>query len=296
MMMRNDVMLRRKKKALMLAVFGAAGEAAITFDELLPLARECFPGRTVVVPYTSAAIRDRINARIPDPDKKLLSPEAMLAKLQGPGYDDISVVSTLVFAGVEHDKLSASVEAFRAANPGIAVTYAPPILAERANLRPVLDLLGKYLLSGASNVVVAHGTHPGHAAEATYLELAKIVPALYPHARLGSIEGLPDMAAVLERVKADPAGEVRFVPFMFVAGAHVQGDIVSDAQDSLFSAVRRMGKRPSVPLAQTGTGSGTGARIAARGLDPEYRQVLLAHYLRCTDGAISPPPRPCAPG
>jgi sirohydrochlorin cobaltochelatase len=273
-------------------VFGAGNEASITFDELLPLAQERFPGRTVVVPYTSATIRDKLNARIADPDKKLLSPEAMLARLQGQGYDDIIVVSTLLFAGVEHDKLYASVEAFRAAHPGITVTYAPPILADRARLRPALDLLGKYLLPGASNVVVAHGTHPGHAAEATYLELARIVPALYPlcpHVRLGSLEGLPDMAAVLEEVRDDPAKEVRFVPFMFVAGTHVRDDIASDGQDSLFSAVRRMGKRPSVPMVQTGTGP----RIASLGLDPDYRQLLLAHYLQY---AISPPPRPCAPG
>jgi cobalamin biosynthesis Co2+ chelatase CbiK len=254
----------------------------------LPLARERFPGRTVAVPYTSATIRNKLNAGIPDPDKKLLSPEAMLAKLHGEGYEDIAVVSTLVFAGVEHDKLYASVEAFRAAHPEITVTYAPPLLAEQANLRPVLDLLGKYLLPGAGNVVVAHGTHPGHAAETTYLELARTVPALYPHARLGSLEGLPDMAAVLEEIKGDPAGEVRFVPFMFVAGAHVRGDITSDGQDSLFSAVRRMGKHPSVPIVQTGGG----ASIASLGLDPDYRRLLLAHYLRHT---ISPRPQLCAP-
>jgi sirohydrochlorin cobaltochelatase len=284
--------IRPQKKALVLAVFGTAGEAAITFDELVPLARERFPGRTVAVPSTSATLRNKINASIPDPDKKLLSPEAMLAKLQGEGYDDIVVVSTLVFAGVEHDKLRATVEAFRAANPELAVTYAPPILADHANLRPVLDLLGKYLLPGASNVVVAHGTHPGHAAEAAYLEVAEIVsalyPPLYPYVRLGCLEGLPDMAAVLERVNGDPTREVRFVPFLFVAGAHVRDDIISDEPGSLFSAVRRMGKRPSVPTRLTGTVPGTGAatgpRIASLGLDPDYRQVLLAHYLRHAGG------------
>lgn len=271
---------RNEKKALVLAAFGAGAEASITVDALLPPVRERFPDHTVAVSYTATAIRNKLNAAIPDPDKKLLSPEAMLARLQGEGYTDISVASTFLFAGVEHDKLSATVEAFRAANPAITLTYAPPILADQANLRPVLATLGKHLLPGASNVVVAHGAHRGHASEAMYLKLAAIVPVLYPHARLGSITGLPDMGEALAGVRSDTARDVRFVVFMFAAGTHVQDDIASDGEGSLFSAVKRMGKRPSLPLVQTGTGT----RIASLGLDPDYRQLLLAHYARHIKG------------
>lgn len=264
------------RKALMLAAFGTSTGASVAFDELRPLAQKAFPERTVVVPYTSPVIRDKLNANITDPAQKILSPAEMLERLKSEGYTDIAVVSTLVFPGVEGDKLKAAVDTFSAENPAIKISYAPPLLSESGNLQPALRSLGKYLLSGGANIVVAHGTHAGHASEKIYLELARLLPQMYPNARLGSIEGLPGMAEALDWAGAQPGGDVRFVVFMFVAGDHAENDIASAAEGSLFSAARAMGKNPSVVWTDTGAGR----RIASLGLDPDYRKLLLAYYAR----------------
>jgi len=263
-------------KALMLTVFGTSTEASVTFDELLPLAQKRFSGRTVVVPYTSGIIRDKLNTAIADPEKKILSPAQMLEKLKADGYTDIAVVSTLLFAGVEHDKLKSTVDAFALANKDITVSYTPPLLADQANFQPVINTLGKYMLKDGSNVVVAHGTHAGHPVEKTYLELAELVSATYPNARMGSVEGAPDMDTVLEWVKGSNGKEARFIVFMFVAGDHAENDIASDEEDSLFSAVRAMGKTPSVVYVNTTAGE----RMASLGLDPDYRAILLEYYAK----------------
>ena len=264
------------RKALMLTVFGTSTEASVTFDELLPLVRQAFPERTVAVPYTSGVIRDKLNADISDPAQKILSPAEMLERLKGEGYADIAVISTLVFPGVENEKLKATVDKFSAENKNIKVSYTLPLLSDPGNLQPAVNALGKYLLKDGVNIVVSHGTRQGHASERIYLEVAGLLSDAYPNARLGSIEGLPDMAETLAWAKAQPGKEVRFVVFMFVAGDHAENDIASDEEGSLFSSVRAMGKIPSVVWVKAGDKE----RIASLGLDPDYRKILLDYYVR----------------
>ena len=263
-------------KALMLTVFGTSTEAGVTFDELLPLVQKTFPERAVVVPYTSGVIRDKLNAEISDPAQKILSPAEMLEWLKTEGYTDIAVISTLVFPGVENEKLKATVDKFSAENKNLKVSYTPPLLSGPDNLKPALSVLEKYLLQDGVNIVVSHGTHAGHASEKIYLKLAGLLPQMYPNARLGSIEGVPDMAETLAWAKAQPGQDVRFVVFMFVAGDHAENDIASDEEGSLFSAVRAMGKTPSVVWVKVGEKE----RIASLGLDPDYRKLLLDYYAR----------------
>ncbi|MDR2614243.1 MAG: sirohydrochlorin cobaltochelatase [Candidatus Accumulibacter sp.] len=267
-------MARDSDKAIMLTVFGTSTEASVTFDELLPVVRQRFPERDVVVPYTSSIIRKKLNAGIADPAKKILSPSEMLEKLKADGYTDIAVISTILFPGVEHDKLKSAVDKFSAANKNIKVNYVMPLLSERSRLEPVVGLLKKYMLEDGSNVIVAHGTHENHPAEKTYLELADRVAASYPNARVGSIEGVPDMKDTLKWLEDRKDKNVRFIVFMFVAGDHAENDVASDEDDSLFSAARAMGKTPSVQMVDTTNGK----RIASLGLDPEYRVLLLDHF------------------
>ena len=239
-------------KALMLTVFGTSTEASITFDELLPLVEKQFPDRKVVVPYTSGVIRNKLNADIKDPAQKILSPVEML------------------------DKLKASVEAFDKANTSIAVSYAPPLLTDEAQLALAAKTIEKNMLKDGVNVVVAHGTHHGHAVEKVYENLASMVAKNNSNARVGSIEGVPSMDDVMAWVGKQKAKDVRFVVFMFVAGDHAENDIASDEDDSLFSAAKALGKNPSVAFVETSGGK----RIASLGLDPEYRQLLLDYFAK----------------
>lgn len=263
-------------KALMLTAFGTSTVAAVTFDELVPLVQLRFPDRDIVVPFTSGIIRNKLNAEISDPAEKILSPAEMLEKLKAEGYKDIAVVSTILFAGIEHEKLQSTVGQFSAANKSLKISYVPPLLASPANFKPVVALLGKYMLRNGSNVVVAHGTHGGHPVEKDYMKLAEMVADTYPNARVGSVEGVPEMEEVMEWVKDGKENGVRFVVFMFVAGDHAENDIASDEDGSMFSTVRGMGKTPSVQMVDTRIGK----RMASLGLDPDYRNLLLDHYAR----------------
>jgi cobalamin biosynthesis Co2+ chelatase CbiK len=81
------------------------------------------------------------------------------------------------------------------------------------------------------------------------------------------------MAPVLKKAKTGKNAEVRFIVFMFVAGDHAENDIAGDEKDSLFSAVKSAGKKPSVATVKTSTGE----RAASLGLDADYREILLGH-------------------
>lgn len=272
----GSVLAGEGDKALMLTVFGTSTGASITFDELVPMAQKRFPDRKVVVPYTSGVIRNKLNAEISDPDKKILSPAEMLEKLKSEGYKDIAVVSTILFDGVEHDRLKGEVEKFSSGNKGIKVSYVPPLLSQQGNLEAAVSLLSTYTLKDGSNVIVAHGTHEGHPVEQRYLALSELVSKKYANARVGSIEGVPDMEETLEWLKGRKDKDVRFVVFMFVAGDHAENDIASDEEDSLFSAARAMGKNPSVHFVDVKDVK----RMASLGLDPDYRKLLLDYYAK----------------
>ena len=263
-------------KALMLSVFGTSTEASVTFDELLPLVQKQFPDRQVAIPYTSKTIRDKLNKDIADPAQKKLSPAEMLEKLKSDGYTDIAVVSTIVFPGVEHEKLQETANTFRDANSGIKVSYLPPMLADEAMIQPIVDTLGPYIAKDAFNIVVAHGTHDGHPVEEVYHKLASAVAKTYPDTATGSIEGVPDMDDVMQAIAAQKKEDVQFLVFMFVAGDHAENDVAGDEEDSLFSQVKAMGKKPGVTMVDTSIGP----RMLSLGLDPAYRALLLDHYAK----------------
>jgi|GEM_PF-2013181 Cobalamin biosynthesis protein CbiK, Co2+ chelatase len=262
------------KKAFMLAAFGTSTEASVTFDEMLPLVKEAFPDRKVVIPYTSSRIREKLNKEIADPAQKILSPAEMLARLKEQGYTDIAVASTIVFPGVEHQKLKQAVTEFKEKNRGVKVTYLPPMLEIPALLQPVVNSLKESVVKDAFTVVVTHGTHEGHPVEKNYRALAKAVAETYPNTVVASIEGIPSMEEAMKLVARQPQKEVRFVVFMFVAGDHAENDIAGEEEDSLFSQVKKMGKTPSIRFTETQAG----ARFHSLGLDQGYRTLLLNHY------------------
>ncbi len=267
---------QKEKKALMLAVFGTSTEASVTFDEIIPLVQKKFPDRVVFVPYTSKIIRDKLNAQIKNPIDKIHSPEEMLARIKSEGYTDIAVASTLLFAGVENDKLKITVDKFAEENPKIKVTYIPPVLSDDKNVVPVVNTIKKYNIDDGINFVVTHGTHEGHPSEKTYLKVADTVAKSFPRAFTASIEGMPDMAEALDKVKAMKEAKVRFIVFMFVAGDHAENDIAGDEADSLFSEVKEMGKTPDVVYVDTAKGK----RIVSLGLDKDYQKILLEYYAK----------------
>ncbi len=260
-------------KAMVLAIFGATADSAVTFDELVPLLKERFPDRDIVVPFTSGIMRKNINAKISDPAARVLSPVEALEKLKNEGYSDIAVVSTILFAGTEHDKLKGEVEEFAASVDGIKVNYVPPLLAHRENLQPVINLLGKYMIHDGANIVVTHGTKDNHPAEKDYMQTAMLVAKTYPGARAASIEGIPAKDRAMEWLEKQPGNDVRFVVFMFAAGGHVNEDIASDEAESFFSAARKAGKNPSLPWLDKEAN-----RVACLGMDPDYRRLLLDYF------------------
>ena len=263
-----------KDKAIMLSVFGTSTEASATFDELLPLVQAQFPDREVAIPYTSSIIRNKLNKEIDDPAKKILSPAEMLERLKKDGYTDIAVVSTMVFPGVEHEKLKETVATFHRANSDLKIHYLPPMLADAAMVQPIVDTLAPHMAKDAFNVVVAHGTHDGHPVEEVYMQVAEAVANTYPNAMAGSIEGVPDMDEAIAAAGKHWNENVRFLVFMFVAGDHAENDVAGQEEDSLFSRVKAMGKKPGVVMVDTSVGK----RMLSLGLDPAYRALLLEYY------------------
>lgn len=262
------------EKALMLSVFGTSTEASVTFEKLLPVIKKEFSDRDIFVPYTSSVIRNKLNAEIKNSDDKILSPAEMLEKLKNSGYKDIAVVSTLLFPGVEHDRLEKAVNEFSKANASIKVSYTKPVLSHDENIQTAVKAIQKYMITEGINVVVTHGTHDGHPVEKNYLKVASEVEKSYKNSYVGSIEGVPSMEETLEKVEKNQLKNVRFIVFMFVAGDHAENDIAGDEDDSLFEEVKSMGKTPSVAWTKVDGKD----RMVSLGLDEQYLSMLIEYY------------------
>ncbi|GAB7140967.1 hypothetical protein RsTz2092_09250 [Deferribacterales bacterium RsTz2092] len=261
-----------EKRALVLAVFGTSTEAAITFDELVPLLKKQFHGRDVFVPYTSPVIRNKLNKDRKAADK-LLSPEEMFNKLKKDGYTDLFVATTIVFDGVEYEKLKADTDKFAKANKSIKIKLATPLVSSDANISKVVDTLAPYVRKDAINILVAHGTHSGHSVEKRYLAVQKAFEAKYANSYMGTVEGVPSVDSAYEKVKKANDKQVQFLVFMFVAGDHAENDVAGDEEDSMFSAVKKLGKIPSIAKIKVKGKD----RMLSLGLIPAYQKLLVEH-------------------
>ena len=231
--------LKAGEPTIVLTAFGTSTAAFDTYQHLEAKVQERFPGHQIRWAFTSHKVRRKVAQ---EQGKELKDLPRTLKDLQAAGVTQVAVQSLHIVPGEEWDK---KIVEESGKFPGLKVALGKPLLSRDKDQEMVLQALGKTFpqdLKKTAVVLVAHG-RPRHQGEQAYLAFGKLLRSRYPgqNVYLGMVEGKPGRDAVLAQVKGSGASTVLLVPFLLVAGEHVNNDILGDGPESWKSRLRAQG-------------------------------------------------------
>jgi len=227
------------KPAIVLAAFGTTTNAFPTYDKIDQQVKERFPGYEVRWAFTSKKVRHKVKE---EQHKELKSLPEVLQDLKNAGYTKIAIQSFHLAPGKEWEgvvKQSREV-------PGLTVAVGKPLLSSKSDEMTVFNVLSKQFPSDLKKnavVLVGHGS-PDPKAQATTKSFAQLLHSRYPDGNVffGLVEfEKPGKEEVLQEVKRSGATTVKIIPFLLVAGDHVQNDILGSGPESWKSELLKMG-------------------------------------------------------
>ncbi len=227
------------KPAIVLAAFGTTTNAFPTYQKIEAQVKERFPGYEVRWAFTSNMVRHKVLA---EQHKKLQSLPEVLTDLKAAGFTRVAIQSLLLAPGKEWE---AVVKQSREV-PGLTVAVGQPLLSGKADEIKVLDDLSKEFppdLQKNAVVLVGHGS-PDPQAQAANNSFAQLLHSRYPQGNVffGMVEfEKPGKEEVLQEIKQSGATSVKIIPFLLVAGDHVQNDILGNGPESWKSKLLQMG-------------------------------------------------------
>jgi sirohydrochlorin cobaltochelatase len=225
--------------ALVLTAFGTSTAAFDTYRHIEEQVKARFPGHEIRWAFTSGKVRRKVAQ---EQGKELKNLPQTLKELKAAGFTRVAVQSLHVVPGEEWQEV---IRESRAA-PGLKVALGKPLLSDEADAARTLEALAKTFppdLKNTAVVLVGHGT-PNPEAARTYLDFEKLLRSRYPgqNVYLGLVSGKPGRDEVLAQVKRGGATSVRLVPFLLVAGEHVNTDILGDGPESWKSRLLAQGR------------------------------------------------------
>ena len=227
------------KTAIILAAFGTTTNAFPTYAQIDKQVKERFPGYEVRWAFTSKKVSHKV---LEEQHKKLQSLLEVLTDLKANGFTRVVIQSFLLAPGKEWE---AVVKQSREVT-GITVAVGKPLLSSKSDEMTVLNVLSKEFPSDLKKnavVLVGHGS-PDPKAQATNNSFAQLLHSRYPDGNVffGLVEfEKPGKEEVLQEVRRSGATSVKIIPFLLVAGDHVQNDILGSGPESWKSELLKMG-------------------------------------------------------
>jgi sirohydrochlorin cobaltochelatase len=227
------------KPVIILAAFGTTTNAFTTYDKIGNQVKARFPGYEIRWAFTSKMVRRKVKQ---EQHKELKSLPEVLQDLKRAGYTRIAIQSLLLAPGKEWEEIvKQSLE-----TPGIKVAVGKPLLSSKMDETKVLDILAKEFPSDLKKnavILVGHGS-PDPKAQAANNSFAQLLHSRYPGGNVffGLVEfEKPGKAEVIQEVKRSGAISVKIIPFLLVAGDHVQNDILGRGPESWKSELLKTG-------------------------------------------------------
>jgi sirohydrochlorin cobaltochelatase len=224
--------------ALVLTAFGTSTAASDTYRHIEAKVKERFPGHEIRWAFTSEKVRRKVAQ---EQGKELQDLSRTLKDLHAAGVTRVAVQSLHVVPGEEWQEVIRESKSV----PGLQVALGKPLLNDQADLARTLAALGQIFppdLKQTAVVLVGHGS-PSPQGEQTYQTFEKLLRSSYPEQNvfLGMIAGKPGRDEALAAVQRSGVTAVLLVPFMLVAGEHVNNDILGDGPESWKSRLRSQG-------------------------------------------------------
>lgn len=283
------------KTAIVIAAFGTTYPGAV--DALLAIVRDTearYPDTPVRMAFTSNIIRGKWHRRAADTTYRTAHPEVpesfyrirnllgTLAELQDQGYKTIVVQPTHLTHGEEYMDVKAYIDGLLSIKtvkdhwkPFDRIALGRPLMGSWGEEYPYRDDLEKLTealkpdveaaaAQNATLVYMGHGNE--HLSTGLYYELEELMNRRYPQVatRIGLVEGHPEFAGVLRKLRDAGTRKVLLKPLMVVAGDHASNDMAGDAPVSWKSQLSAAGIEV-VPV------------LEGLGNSPAVRALFLAH-------------------
>ncbi len=218
------------KPAIVLAAFGTSTEAFDTYNYFEQKVKARFPDYEIRWAFTSHKVRQKVAQ---EKGQKLNDLATTLRELKAAGYTRVAIQSLHIVPGEEWEKKIVQVSR---EIPGLKVALGKPLLSSKQDQEQVFQAVARTFpqdLKNTAVVLMAHGS-PLPEGEKAYLAFNRLLRSHYPNQNvfLGTVEGKPSRQEALEAVKKSNPASVVLMPFMFVAGEHVNKDMLGDAPES----------------------------------------------------------------
>lgn len=226
----------KKDPAIVIAAFGTTTKASATYDfiEKQLISTSSLKKYTINWAFTSEIVRERANNAFAKKglETRYLSLAQVLANLESEGYRKIVVQPLHIFPGQEYLETEKVVNAFRTL--GLRIEFGDTLLHKWEYMFESVEALEEELLqvNQGCNILVAHGTpktSPG--SNATYLGLDRYLSQKYKNVFVGTVDGVLTREQALNKAKTCDPKQVKFIPFMLVAGDHIMNDIMGKESD-----------------------------------------------------------------
>ncbi len=253
------------KKAIVVVSFGTTYQDGLrlNIESIEQKIKVNFPEYEVRRAFTSRIVIKRLAARDGihiDTEKEALQ------RLAEEGYTEVYIQPLHVVGGEEYDKIKtivahyahAPVKAFEKIVIGRPLLYFTGQENKPDDYMQAIQALNTQLPNVGSQEAIVFMGHGGvHPANTAYAALQmKMEQAGLDHVFVYAVEGFPTLESVITKLQKQDIKKVTLMPFMLVAGDHVNNDMAGDEEDSAKSQLLKGGFAVEVYLHGLGENPG----------------------------------------
>lgn len=212
----------QEKPAIIVTAFGSSSRARAALNSFSSKVGELFGEYTIYWAYSSEIIRKKAGTD---------SLHQALAKAEYDGFRKVVVQPLHIFPGTEYQQIAETCEYF----PGLRIFLSETLMHRWDFVEDVLEVVEKdfYNENEGLNVLALHGTPlAADPVNIIYQGIERLVEGLYSNVVAASIEGVPHFGACLKKIellaRENKFTRVKIIPVMFLAGIHVEDDLMGD--------------------------------------------------------------------
>lgn len=211
------------KKAIVLVAFGSTAPQTVkTYEKIEQSFKKAFPQYPVSWAYTSEIVIKKLR----ESGKQISNIDEAVRTLVSCGYSSIVLQSLHIMPGEEYLSITTK-------DSSAKIIIGDPLLASDNDIQNVAQILIPLCKGDTPTVVAAHGNSKYPELNKPLHTLASIVEKECPNSVLCTVEGPPGIEP-LQKISASSKkiNSVNFLPFMLIAGMHVQEDLTGPDSSS----------------------------------------------------------------
>lgn len=251
-----------QKRALVIVSFGATSQKA---RESISRIESELGSRMQGYDCFRAFTSNRIIARVRrEQGLVVYTPAEQMERLHQQGYREVLCQPLHILNGWEYEKMCRQIAPF--AEKFETFRLGKPMLTDFADYDACSAMIARRTPArgdGEALVLLGHGSD--HFSNAAYSQLENVMQYRgMKSVFVGTVEGFPNLDFICRRLEKERVKTVTLMPFLIVAGEHVQKDMAGEQEDSWKSTLEELGY---------------GVRVCTKGLGefPETADLFFRH-------------------